>query len=126
LISPGDSEQITATAVAASVRWLDFSQALCCSPRPMRGCLSVRATALEPLHTKLVQLPAAPWTAAAISASAARVVGLDSNRALGVVELDLAATAASNGSYSPLVVKDWATALALQLDDNGGPVPFDP
>jgi len=130
LIAPGDGAQTAATAGwPQPVRWLDFSPdgtALLAATDAWLHALSVTPTALEPLHTKLVQLPAAPRTVSAISPSAARVVGLDSSRALGIVELDLAATAASNGSYAPLVVKDWATALALQLDDNGDPVQFDP
>jgi WD40 repeat protein len=130
LLAPADGAQTAATAGwPQPVRWLDFSPdgaVLLAATDAWLHALSVTATALEPLHTKLVQLPSAPRTAAAISASVTRVVGLDANRALGVVELDLAATAAASDSYSPLVVKDWATALALQLDDNGDPVPFDP
>jgi hypothetical protein len=51
---------------------------------------------------------------------------LDTDGALAVVELDAAATIASSGSYAPLIVKDWTTALALRLDDNGDAVQFDP
>jgi WD40 repeat protein/subtilisin-like proprotein convertase family protein len=130
LIVPADGVQTAATAGwPQPVRWLDFSPdgaVLLAATDAWLHALSVTATALEPLHTKLVQLPAAPRAAAAVSTSVVRVVGLDSSRALGVVDLDLAATAASNRSYSSLVVKDWAAALALQLDDNGDPVRFDP
>ncbi len=88
--------------------------------------LSVADTMLEPLRTKLVQLPDVPRTAEASSASVARVVGLDGNGAVVVVDVDVASTVVGGDSYSPLVVKDWPTALALRLDDNGDPVPFDP
>ena len=130
LIAAGDGTQVTATAGwPQPVRWLDFSPdgtVLFASTDAWLHTLSVADTVLEPLSTKLVQLPDVPRTAVASSASVARVVGLDANGALGILDLDVASTVVGGGSYSPLVVKDWPTALALRLDDNGDPVPFDP
>jgi hypothetical protein len=130
LIAPSDGAEIAAApAWPQAVRWLGFTAdgaVLFAATDSWLHTLSAAAGTLTPLHTKLAQLPAPPRAAAAISAAVARIVGLDTDGALAVVELDAAATIASSGSYAPLIVKDWTTALALRLDDNGDAVQFDP
>jgi hypothetical protein len=78
------------------------------------------------VHSRLVQWPATAQSATAMSTSVVRVAGLDANGALGVVDLDVAASVAGGDASAALVTKDWPVALALRLDDNGDPVPFDP
>jgi len=111
------------------VRWLGFSPdggVLLAATDAWLHSLSVSESALEPVHSRLVQWPSAPQSVTAMSGSVVRVAGLDANGALGVVDLDVAASVAGGDVSAALVTKDWAAALALRLDDNGDPVPFDP
>jgi hypothetical protein len=113
------------------VRWLGFSpegDVLFAATDAWLHVLaaSTSASALEPLHSKLVRLPDPPRVAAAISPSVVRIVGLDATASLGVGDFDVATPAAVSASVAPLVVRDWPTVLALRLDDNGDAVSFDP
>jgi WD40 repeat protein len=132
LVAPADG---AISAVGAQwpqpVRWLGFSPeggVLFAATDAWLHALAAfqSASALEPLHSKLVQLPDAPRVAVAMSPSVVRIIGLDATASLGVGDFDVAAPIAVSGSVAPLVVRDWPAVLALRLDDNGDAVPFDP
>jgi hypothetical protein len=56
-----------------------------------------------------------------------RLVGWDSRGVLGAASLDLAALPDVDASHgAPQTERNWPAVLALRLDDNGEPAPFNP
>jgi hypothetical protein len=110
------------------IRWLELSpdgSTLLVATDAWLHALVAATPALVPMQSKLVVWPAAATVATAISATAIGFAGvaIDSSLVSGV--LDLAAIE-PRADAAALVARDWPAALALRLNDNGEPVPFDP
>jgi WD40 repeat protein len=82
--------------------------------------------ALAPTHSKLMLLPASSTALIAVSGTAVRFAGVETNGALVSGIIDVAAPANAAASAAELVARDWSAALALRLNDDGEPVPVDP
>jgi hypothetical protein len=112
------------------LRWLDFSpdgSVLFAATDLWLHALEAATPALAPLHSKLVALPFAHTVLLPASSSAVRSAGFTANGLFAMAVLDLAAPpTAPVADSSTLVGRDWPAALALRLNDNGEPVPFDP
>jgi WD40 repeat protein len=81
---------------------------------------------LPPTRSKLFSWPASSTALTAVSATSVGFAGVDLAGVLASGVIDL--TAASRGvttEASALVARDWPTALALRLNDNGEPVPLE-
>jgi hypothetical protein len=81
---------------------------------------------LASANSKLVAWPALGTAFAAISATAVGFAGVTDGAVVsGTIDLAAAPDELDSDSAG-LVARDWRTALGLQLNDNGEPVPFDP
>jgi hypothetical protein len=110
------------------IRWLDFDTdgaELLVATDAWLHALSAPSPSLEPLHSRLVGRPVRGDAFAAGAGAMLRLAGRDLGGAVEVVARDLA-VAPGAPNAAALVAADWPAALALRLDDNGEPVPFDP
>jgi hypothetical protein len=110
------------------IRWLEQSpdgSTLLVATDAWLHALAASTPMLVPLQSKLVTWPAAAPVATAISATSIGFAGVATDNSLVSGVLDLAATEPSQDSAA-LVARDWNAVLALRLNDNGEPVPFDP
>ena len=112
------------------VRWLDFStdgNVLSLATDAWLHALAGTSPALEPVHSRLA--PRRVWRGALAAGQGAelRLAGWDARGVLGAGVLDLAALPVVDAALDPAQSgRNWPAALALRLDDNGEPVPFDP
>jgi WD40 repeat protein/subtilisin-like proprotein convertase family protein len=110
------------------IRWLEQSpdgSTLLVATDSWLHALAAATPALVPLQSKLVTWPAATTVATAISATSVGFAGVATDSSLVSGVLDLAA-AEPRPDAAALVARDWPAALALRLNDNGEPLPFDP
>jgi WD40 repeat protein len=110
------------------IRWLEFSpdgSALLVATDAWLHSLAAATPTLAPAQSRLVVWPASSAVMTAISATAVGFAGVaaDGSLASGVLEVSASDVA---GDAATLVGRDWPAALALRLNDNGEPVPFDP
>jgi WD40 repeat protein len=114
---------------SSPIRWLDFSGdggVLLVATDGWLHALAATTLALEPLQSKLAAWPASDMVAAAVSATAVGFAGIATDGALVSGVLELAAGGGDVRDGAVLVARDWQTALALRLNDNGDPVPLEP
>jgi hypothetical protein len=110
------------------IRWLEQSpdgSTLLVATDAWLHALAAATPMLVPLQSKLVTWPAAATVATAISATSIGFAGVATDKSLVSGVLDLEATE-PRPDAAALVARDWPAALALRLNDNGEPVPFDP
>jgi hypothetical protein len=82
---------------------------------------------LAPAHSKLVLWPASSTVLAAISGTTVSFAGVEAAGVLASGVIDVTASpSVITADASALVARDWSAALALALNDNGDPVPFEP
>jgi WD40 repeat protein/subtilisin-like proprotein convertase family protein len=86
--------------------------------------LATATPALLPTRSKLVTWPAAATATTAISSTAVGFAGAAADGSLTSGVLDLG-VAEPQPNAAALVARDWQTALALRLNDNGELVPLD-
>ena len=80
---------------------------------------------LTPAYSKLAVWPASSTALVAISNRAVGFAGV-SDGAIMSGTIDLAAADNVSVDVAALVARDWQSAFALRLNDNGEPLPFDP
>ena len=110
------------------IRWLEFSpdgSALLVATDAWLHSLAAATPALAPAQSRLVVWPASGAVMTAISATAVGFAGVAADRSLASGVLDVKSSDVA-GDAATLVARDWPAALALRLNDNGEPVPFDP
>jgi len=111
------------------IRWLDFSadgSSLLVATDAWLHALAVTPL-LAPTHSKLFVWPASSTAFTPKLAASVGFAGVDAGGVLASGVVDLAAPPrAVTPDAIALVARDWSTALALRLNDNGDPVPFDP
>ena len=110
------------------IRWLEFSpdgSTLLVATDAWVHALTAATPTLVPTQSKLFGWPASVTVATAISATTIAFAGVATDGSLVSGVLDLAAVE-PRGDTATLVARDWSSAFALRLNDNGEPVPFDP
>ena len=109
------------------IRWIEFSADGGSLLVATDAWLHALATPLlKPTHSKLFVWPASSTAFTPKSATSAGFAGVDAGGVLASGVVDLAAPPrAVTPEATALVARDWSTALALALNDNGDPVPFD-
>jgi WD40 repeat protein len=111
------------------IRWLEFSPdagTLLAATDAWLHTLDASTPALALVASRLVVWPASNTTLTAISATAVGIAGVAADGTLTSSVLDLAAPSDVGSNHAALVARDWQTAFALRLNDNGEPAPFDP
>jgi hypothetical protein len=131
LLQSGDGSAAGPTrTVSRPIRWLDFSSdgsVLLLASDAWLHALAATSPALEPMHSRLAPRRVWQGALAAGRGSQVRLLGWDDRGALGVVALDLATLPEADAALAaPQPERNWPAALALRLDDNGEPTPFDP
>jgi hypothetical protein len=113
---------------SSPIRWLDFSGdggVLLVATDEWLHTLAATTPALEPLQSRLAAWPASAMAVTAVSASAIGFAGVATDGSLVSGVLDLAASGGEVRDGAALVARDWQTAFALRLNDNGDPVPLE-
>lgn len=111
------------------LRWLEFSPdgtALLAATDAWLHSLATETAELPAVQSALVEWPSAGTVWTALTATAVAVAGIAADGSLLATTIDLAAPSATAADFAPLVARDWSAPLALRLNDNGEPVPFDP
>ncbi|HXS79551.1 MAG TPA: AAA-like domain-containing protein [Gammaproteobacteria bacterium] len=130
LLSAGDARvEGAAHHWMQPIRWLDFSAdggSLLVATDAWLHALTATPL-LAPTHSKLFVWPASSTAFTPKSATSAGFAGVDAGGVLtfGVVDLAAPPRAVTPDAIA-LLARDWSTALALRLNDNGDPIPFDP
>jgi WD40 repeat protein/subtilisin-like proprotein convertase family protein len=87
---------------------------------------SLAAPEFEPTYSELASWPASSTARVAISSSVVGFAGVTDGAVVSGT-IDLADAGGDGGAdAAALVAREWETAFALRLNDNGEPVPFDP
>jgi WD40 repeat protein len=113
---------------SSPIRWLDFSDdggVLLVATDDWLHAVAATTPALEPLQSKLAAWPASDMAATVVSATAIGFAGVATDGSLVSGVLDLAASDGDVRDGAALVARDWQTAFALRLNDNGEPVPLE-
>lgn len=116
--------------VSPPIRWLDFGNdgsVLLLANDGWLHALATSSSALEPVHSRFA--PRRTWRSALAAGPGAqvRLVGWDGRGVLGAASLDLAALPDIDATHAaPQTERNWPAVLALRLDDNGEPAPFNP
>lgn len=111
------------------LRWIEFSPdgaSLLAATDAWLHSLATETAALAAVHSELAVWPSAGTVWAALSATSVASAGIAADGSLLTATVDLAASSEAAADPAPLVARDWSTAFALRLNDNGEPVPFDP
>lgn len=127
-VASGDRQNMGRTW-SQPIRWLGFSNdggTLLVATDAWLHALAATTPALEPLQSRLAAWPSSEMVATALSATAIGVAGIASDGSLVSSVLDAAAGDGGASDGAAFVARDWQTAFALRLNDNGEPVPFDP
>jgi hypothetical protein len=117
----------TARHWSQPIRWLEFgpeNNALLVATDAWLHALAA-TPALPPTYSKLVLLPASSTALIAVSGTAVRFAGVETDGAFASGIVDVAAPANAAATAAELAARDWSAAVALRLNDNGEPVPVE-